>query len=213
MELDIITLLYLFFRLAPFVIVSFFALSSLFNQDIKGLIYLVGLLLACFFTVLIGNSLNDEYTTGTDPNPVCNLITIGNNGSYSKIPLGISMLTYTLIYLVYVIAKYKLEMSNLPTLILFPLLILADLIWNIKNSCYKPYGIIISIIIGGGVGAIWASIIDSIQKPNLFFLNAGSDRTTCSRPSAQLFKCTWKNNTSAGSTTGTGSTTSTGGTR
>ena len=64
MELNIITLLYLFFRLAPFVIVSFFALSSLFNQDIKGLIYLVGLLLACFLTVLIGNSLNEEYTIG-----------------------------------------------------------------------------------------------------------------------------------------------------
>ena len=78
MELNIITLLYLFFRLAPFVIVSFFALSSLFNQDIKGLIYLVGLLLACFLTVLIGNSLNEEYTIGgSDANPVCNLITIG----------------------------------------------------------------------------------------------------------------------------------------
>jgi len=192
MELNIIGLLYLFFRLAPFVIVCFFALSSLFNQDIKGLIYLVGLLLACFFTVLLGNTLNDAYTIGENPEPVCNLITIGSDGSFSKIPLGISILSYTLIYLVYVIAKYHLEMSNLPTLILFPLLILADLIWNIKNSCYKPYGIILSIIVGGSIGAIWASIIDSIQKPNLFFLNTGSDRSTCSRPSAQLFKCTWK---------------------
>jgi len=198
MELNIVTLLYLFFRLAPFVIVSFFALSSLFNQDIKGLIYLVGLLLACFITVLIGNSLNEEYTIGgADANPVCNLITIGMNGSFSKIPLGIAILTYTLIYLVYVIAKYHLEMSNLPTLILFPILILADLVWNIKNSCYKPYGIILSIIIGGGVGAIWASIIDSIQQPNLFFLNVGSDRSTCSRPSAQLFKCTFKKDASS----------------
>ncbi len=192
MELNIVTLLYLFFRLAPFVIVSFFALSSLFNQDIKGLIYLVGLLLACFFTVLLGNSLDDAYTIGSEPEEVCNLITIGTNGSYSKIPLGISMLTYTLIYLVYVIAKYNLELTNLPTLILFPILILADLIWNIKNSCYKPYGIILSIIVGGGVGAIWASVVDSIKQPNLFFLNAGSDRTTCSRPTAQLFKCTFK---------------------
>jgi hypothetical protein len=193
MELNLITLLYLFFRLAPFVIVSFFALSSLFNQDIKGVIYLVGLLLACFFTVLIGNSLNASSTQGDTPDQVCNLITVGSSGSFSNIPLGISMLSYTFIYLVYVIAKNHLEMYNLPTLILFPLLILADLIWNIKNGCYKPYGIILSIIIGGGVGAAWAAIIDSIKKPDLFFLNTGSNRTACSRPSAQLFKCTFKN--------------------
>jgi len=201
MELNIVTLLYLFFRLAPFVIVSYFALSSLFNQDIKGLIYLVGLLLACFITVLLGNSLNEEYTIGSDPNPVCNLITVGMNGSFSKIPLGISMLTYTFIYLVFVIAKYHLEMSNLPTLILFPILILSDLIWNIKNSCYKPYGIILSIIVGGGIGAIWAAVIDSIKNPNLFFINAGSDRSSCSRPSKQLFKCTFKNPTATPTTT------------
>lgn len=193
MELNIVTLLYLFFRLAPFVIVCFFSLSSLFNQDIKGLIYLVGLLLACFFTVMVGNSLSEDFTLGNDQNPVCNLITIGVNGSFSKIPLGISILTYTLIYLVYVIAKYNQEMNNLPTLILFPLLILADLVWNIKNSCYQPYGIIISIIIGGAFGAIWAAIIDSMKKPDLFFLSTGSNRETCSRPSKQLFKCTFKN--------------------
>lgn len=193
MELNIVTVLYLFFRLAPFVIVSFFALSSLFNQDIKGLIYLVGLLLACFFTILIGNSFIEEPTIDSDDiNPVCNLLTIGINGSFSKIPLGISILTYTLIYLVYVIAKYHLELMNLPTLILFPLLIISDMIWNIKNSCYQPYGIILSIIVGGGIGALWAAIVDSMQNPKLFFLSTGTSSETCSRPSAQLFKCTFK---------------------
>lgn len=199
MELNLVTLFYLFFRLAPFIIVSYFALSSFFNQDIKGLIYLVGLLLACFITILIGGSIPIAYTIGDDGNgietpvnPVCNMLTIGKNGSFSKMPLGVVMLTYTLIYLVYVIAKYKIEMYNLPTLILFPILILGDIIWNIRNDCYKTFGIILAIIIGGGMGAIWAAVIDSINKPNLFYLNVGSDRTVCQRPSKQLFKCTFK---------------------
>ena len=195
MELNIITIFYLFFRLAPFIIVSYFALSSFFNQDIKGLIYLVGLLLACFVTILVGGSIPIAYTIGEEGipiNPVCNMITIGKDGSFSKMPLGVVMLTYTLIYLVYVIAKYKIEMYNLPTLILFPILILGDIIWNVKNDCYRPFGIILAVIIGGGIGALWAVIIDSINKPNLFFLNVGSDRTVCQRPSKQLFKCTFK---------------------
>jgi len=194
MDLNIITILYLFFRLAPFVIVSYFSLSSLFNQDIKGLIYLVGLLFACFTTVIIGNMSPSFNFNGTDiiPEPVCNLITIGKDGSFSKIPLGISMLTYTFIYLVYVIAKYQIQMYNLPTLILFPILIVGDMIWNIKNNCYPILGVIMAIICGGIVGALWAAIIDSINQPNLFFLSVGSDRTVCQRPSKQLFKCTFK---------------------
>ena len=48
MELNLVTLIYLFFRLAPFISVCYFSLGSIFNQDIKGLIYLVGLLVALF---------------------------------------------------------------------------------------------------------------------------------------------------------------------
>jgi len=197
MELNLITLLYLFFRLAPFIIVSYFSIASVFNQDIKGIIYLVGVIFACFLTVMFGNTIGDEYTTitgddGIQRGAVCDMITIGKTGNYSKIPLGISIMSYTLIYLVYVIAKYKMEMYNLPTLVIFPLLILGDVIWNIKNNCFKPIGIFLSIIVGGGTGALWAFIIDSIKQPRLQYFNVGSDRTVCQRPSKQLFKCTFK---------------------
>jgi len=201
MELKLITLLYLFFRLAPFIIVCYFSLGSIFNQDIKGLIYLVGLLFACFATFLVGQTIPISYSTGTDPAtltpkavmPVCNLLTIGKDGSFSKIPLGIAILTYTLIYLVYVIAKNHLELSNLPTLIIFPILILGDLIWNLRNECYAPFGIVLSIAVGGLMGWAWAYIVDSLNKPGLFFLNIGSDQSVCQRPSQQLFKCTFAN--------------------
>lgn len=203
MELNLITLMYLFFRLAPFIIVCYFSLGSIFNQDIKGLIYLVGLLFACFATFLIGQTLPISYSMGLDPAtlapkdimPVCNLLTIGKDGSFSKIPLGIAILTYTLIYLVYIIVKNHIEMSNIPTLIFFPVLILGDLIWNLRNECYAPFGVIISIVIGALMGFGWAYVIDTLNKPALFFLNVGSDQTVCQRPSQQLFKCTFANPT------------------
>ena len=197
MELNIVSFFYLFFRLSPFIIVSYFALSSILNQDIKGVIYLVGLLVACFVTITVGNLIPEPDTSSDDPNEVkenavCNLISIGHNRSFSKSPLGISLLSYTLFYLVYIIVKYKIVMYNIPTLVLLPLLILGDLFWNISNNCYDIFPILISIIIGGAMGALWARIIDSINQPNLFFFNVGSDKTVCQRPSKQLLKCTFK---------------------
>jgi hypothetical protein len=120
------------------------------------------------------------------------MLTLGSNGTYSKIPLGISILSYTFAYLTFVIVKYKIVMYNLPTLILFPMLILGDLFWNIKNECFQPFGTLMSLLIGGGVGLLWAFIIDTIKKPKLQYFNVGSDRTVCERPSKQLFKCTFK---------------------
>jgi hypothetical protein len=201
MELNLVTLLYLFFRLAPFIIVCYFSLGSIFNQDIKGLIYLVGLLFACFATFLVGQTLPLAYSTGVEPGgltakavmPVCNLLTIGKDGSFSKIPLGISILSYTLIYLVYIIAKNHLELTNIPTLVFFPILIVGDLIWNLRNECYATFGVFLSIAVGALSGWAWAYIIASLNKPGLFFLNIGSDQSVCQRPSKQLFKCTFAN--------------------
>jgi hypothetical protein len=189
--LNIITLSYLFFRLAPFIIVCYFSLSSVFNQDIKGLIYLGGLMIACVFGIMLGGLFKE---VPSDREPVCNMITIGNNGSFSKIPLGIIMLSYTFFYLLYIIIKYHLINSNIPTMVLFSFLIAGDMIWNYSNKCYFPSSIIGSLIIGGGFGYLWGIVINSIGKPNLLYLNAGSDQTVCSRPSSQLFKCKFAGN-------------------
>jgi hypothetical protein len=189
MELNIISLLYLFFRLAPFIIVCYFSLASLFNQDMKGLIYLVGLLFACFCTFLVGQSFSFE-TEGEKAN-ICSLITVGNVGSFSKLPLGVTVLGYTFFYLVHIIVSKNLSAFNIPTLVFFPLLILADIIWNIMNNCYNIGGIIVSLIVGSIVGVIWAGVIAKMNNPSLLFLNIGSGQTACQRPSKQLFKCTF----------------------
>jgi len=57
MQLNIVSIFYLFFRLAPFIIVSYFSLQSIFNQDMKGLVFLIGLLITTFLTIFIGNVL------------------------------------------------------------------------------------------------------------------------------------------------------------
>jgi hypothetical protein len=200
MELNLFTLLYLFFRLAPFIIVCYFTIGSVFNRDFKGLIYLVGLLFSCFVTFIVGQALPISFSIGSDPAnpltrklvaPVCNLLTIGKDGSFSRIPLGLSVLSFTMIYLVVIIAKNHLELTNLPTLIFFPALILSDIIWNLRNQCYAGFGIFMALAVGCLMGWAWSTIIEKFNKPDLFFLNVGSNQSVCQRPSKQLFKCTF----------------------
>ena len=65
MEFNIVAFTYLFLRLAPFILICFLTLSSIFNQDFKGLIYLLGIL----FTVVI--------SIGTSPSIKALIETIG----------------------------------------------------------------------------------------------------------------------------------------
>lgn len=192
MELNIISLLYLFFRLAPFIIVCYFSISSLFNQDMKGLIYLIGLLFACFSTFLVGQSF--AFNASGESSAVCTLITIGETGSFSKLPLGITILGYTFFYLLYIIVSKKLEIFNIPTLVFFPAIILADIFWNITNNCYPVFGIFVSLLVGCMAGLIWARIIAQMNDPKLLFINIGSNQSACQRPSKQLFRCQFKQN-------------------
>lgn len=192
MDINIVTLAYLFFRLAPFIIVCYFSLSSLFNQDIKGLIYLAGLLIACTITYLISVLFVDN---NQQPNSVCNNFTInGGVAITNALHLGISALCYTFFYLLFVIVKNNLVLGNLPTIIFFPILIAGDLAWNLSNNCFNMVQILVSIVVGGSLGLFWGWAIDSLNNPNLLYINTGGSQTVCSRPAKQLFKCTMKKN-------------------
>lgn len=196
MELNIFTILYLFFRLAPFIIVCFFSLQSVFNQDLRGIIYLVGLIFACFFTTMVGSipglqSLTEEYgeKMPITTKQICRLVELSNGAPLSNLPLGQTVLGYTFIYLVYVIVKHNLIMQNIPTLVIFPVLIIADYVWNISNNCSNIALLFLSMVLGGGIGALWAYIIDSTGKVELQLFNGISSQSVCSRPSKQILRC------------------------
>ena len=57
MEANLYNLFYLFFRLSPFIVACFFSLISIFNSDMKGLIYLVGLIFTTAITWIFGRSI------------------------------------------------------------------------------------------------------------------------------------------------------------
>ena len=189
MDLNIISITYLFLRLAPFVLVCFFSLSSLLNQDFKGLVYLVGLIFACFITMLFGNILPLPSIPPDQRPEVCNLWTINQQGEFSKLPLSQTVFSYTLFYLLIPIIDQKLAKQNIPTLVFFPLLILFDIAWNIQNTCYNFSQLIAALILGGGIGCAWGYLIYSTKNPSFQYLVGPKNNEVCSKPTKQLFKC------------------------
>jgi len=194
MELNILSFCYLFLLLAPFILVCFFALSSIFNQDFKGLIYLIGLIFTCFISIFIGKTLPiQEKTNDKSDTNICNMInkviTIDGFPFPSKLPLSQLVYGYTFCYLLFVIIKYKYVMQNIPTLVFFPILILFDLYWNYSNNCNEITGMIAGLIVGSLCGLFWAYVIDKSNSKNLQYFAGINNNEVCSKPSAQTFKC------------------------
>ena len=177
MQFNIVNLLYLFFRMAPFIIVSYFTLQSVFNQDLKGLIYLVGLLVASVVTILIGNILPQEDKSLISNQPI------------SRLPLSQTVFGYTLAYLSYFISVNSLQTQNIPMFIIFPIVILADIFWNVNNGCSSNIMLLSALILGGLVGALWAMIIDSTKMANLTYFSGISNKDVCSQPSKSMYRC------------------------
>jgi hypothetical protein len=194
MDLNIINILYMFFRLAPFIIVSYFTLQSIFNQDIKGLIYLIGLLVSTIIIVVLGNILvkfsPPKGLMPTDYSKIrCTQLTLGNSQPISVLPLSQTVFGYTLAYLGYFISVNNLQTQNIATFIIFPILIIADIMWSTINLCSSPKYLLISLILGALLGAIWAIIIDSTDTPNLAYMSGITNKDVCSKPSKSLYKC------------------------
>jgi hypothetical protein len=187
LNLNVENITYLFFRLFPIILPTYFILSSVFSMDVKGVIYLAGLMFAVILAILgdgsVPSAQNQTY--------YCTTITLSNNQPISKnIPLSQVVYIYTFCYLVYIIGTYDLWIQNVVTIILFGLLVIADIFWNLfVGQCSTIMGLFAALVIGGGMGSLWAYLIDYSGAVNLQYFNGMSNRTVCMRPSQQYYQC------------------------
>jgi hypothetical protein len=191
-------ILYIAFRLAPFLIVSFFTMNSIFNYDYKGLIYLVGLLLTTALTISISKTgLFKEYGNIEVENKellICNTLTLLSTGPLSVIPLSILVSVYTIAYLMYFIYLKRAWVHNVSTYIIFVILILGQIYWTQANKCSNMTAVMAAIIIGAGGGVLWGLLINNMGISHLGFFNGLGNQDVCSIPKRQTFKCTKRKN-------------------
>lgn len=230
MGIDIKNVSYLSFRMAPFIIVCYFILQSLLNWDLKGIIYLAGLLFCSVAIVLLSGPMSSLFPPPVDhiANEKCSIISLGNDGNVlSKIPLSIAVYSYTFFYMLIFIFNLgnrsdnkgvlgevnanSPDMSvafqqNIPTLVLFPLLCILETLWITMYNCvHLPlFFITCSFIVGAIFGILWAIIVTSLKNPNLMYLSK-SGVEVCSRPSKTYFSCKPQIGSKAKKSTGTAS--------
>lgn len=183
MDLNFITFGYLFLRLAPFIIVCFFVLGSIFNQDFKGVVYLFGLMVACFISLMLG-----KFNKIEDSKEICKTFTIGGV-DLNGLPIGQTVFGYSSAYLLYKAFADNNIWLNLQTIVFFSVLIFGDAVWNIAVGCYDLPIILSSLCVGILVGMFWGYIINSTNTPSLQYYAGISNTEVCSKPAKSTFKC------------------------
>jgi hypothetical protein len=168
--------------IGPYTLIGFFALHSIFNTNIKGIIYVIGVLVLCMLSKLVGVT----YISGDDTVKVCNLI--GPQSFFDKgVPFGTLVYTFTFMYLF--IPMLIMSMMNYPLLMTLMLMIGVDTTIQLNMECTQPPMLLLSVIIAMIWGGIYSYIISLISPDMLYHTDYLSDKQVCSMPSEQKFKC------------------------
>lgn len=179
---------YLFMRLFPFIIVCFFVIISIFNWDLRGFVYLVGLIITTGFFQLIGdwfNAINEPNAEDKDRKTCVRMFD-------TNLPVNLIVIGFTIGYLfttigrIYITNKqsfFDVFDSEYNSIILFFIIIaMSDFFINTNilpvipgvispNYCYRweVWFFILSITVFCGL--IWANIIYSTKNENYVFFN------------------------------------------
>lgn len=171
MKLSIFSILYLFVRIIPMIIFSYFIYQYLISFDINTLYFLMGLFATFIIVIMIGSTpmIQQYKSLGliTKVPEYCNTLLLTKNGPFSTIPLSQTMFSYMLAFVFYIIYKYGLIKQNIQYLVLFPLFIITDAVWNLQNNCINPSFILLAIVFGATFGLIFAYMIDKNKSIDL----------------------------------------------
>lgn len=201
MEFSPYSFFYLFIVLAPFIIICAITLISLFNADFKGICFLAGLAVTSFVSGTVGQLLQSFLTLPVDADAACKATIMSMGGTAYFIPMGQVIISYTFWYFMYCILINGFVLANVGMIVFFCILIIGDIAWNRYNNCFGMQNLVAAMIIGGGMGAASAKVIDTISSREfLYFFNGiggvsggggggGGGIDSCSVPSKQTFKC------------------------
>ncbi len=183
------TINYLFLLLFPLIIISFFMLSSIIYSDIKGIVFIIGLLIALVTTNLLGNSFS-IFKFLNNKLDVCNLVHI--DFLSNTLPLNQITIGFSLAYFLYIAFINNFLIRNMFIIILLFVISMGDIIWNINNSCFNYLQLFFGFILGSGFGLLWALIINSFNQKYLQYFTGIENNNQCTMPVRRTFKCKTK---------------------
>jgi len=168
--------------ITPFLLVFLMVMISVINSNIKGLIYLTGLIILFFITLMFQNLIRSKTPIN---NNYCNVFSISqfNTPSFNS-ALYLFTIMYTLLPMI------SMHIINFPLIIIFMILYVSDVIIKLKYQCTTSLGVVMGSILGLFFGIAWYLVIKSAgQTGLLYYDDLVSNKIACSRPTKQKFKC------------------------
>ncbi len=182
------SMLYFVSVVAPSVLIGFFVILSIFNQNLKGLAYLVGICVlftltstfTSMFSALRENNVSEK---------------CGRYGLFSSGGLSYGTLIYVFSFFYLLLPMIINGIMNIPLLVSLILITIVDAVVNIKNRCTTAPFIAISSILALCIGTVWSILIYKIQPELAYHTDyVTTNKLACSMPSKQKFKCVVKKN-------------------
>jgi len=176
---------------SPILLGFFMLMISVFNQNVKGLIYLAGTIIAILINTFILRMEDHNHVEG-GANPSCGIFEYpasGTGGKHYKTPSSNSMfIAFTFAYLI--MPMYVNGTMNVSVILSLLGLFSIDAYSGITNGCSKIPGVALGGVVGLLLGFAWFSVFHKTGHASLLFYNEiASDGVVCDRPSSQTFKC------------------------
>ena len=175
---------------SPLLLAFFLVIASLFNQDVKGLVYLGGVLLGSIIWFMAakmsGQPTDEDITNSADS---CNILDLPYGlGTYTNPNYSSYFIAFTMAYLV--LPMYFNDQINWAIFIFLLVLFFADAYSNVVKRCTSSVGTFFGAIIGLLTGTMWFTVFHSTGNDSLlYFQELLSNRVFCQRPKKQTFKC------------------------
>ena len=183
---SISSILQLISFISPVLLGFFMFMISIFNQNVKGFIYIAGVLGALSINNILNNTIGGNEQM-EDQSAICNYLSGGVGTNRNPAPNSV-VLAFTTVYLLVPMIMNK--QTNVSMIAILFLLLGIDGWTQIKNRCSDGAGVFMGVLVGTILGIVWFFLLDSTGNSNLlYFDEVRSTREQCSRPSQERFKC------------------------
>lgn len=172
--------------LAPVLLVFFFVMLSMLNQDFKGLVYIAGVLLATALNIPLMNMQKSEVFK--DASVTCNFIEVPFLTNYNSPSTSSLIIAFTFAYL-YLPMRANDQM-NYAVIVALLTLFALDAVTRVSGNCTTVAGTVLGALVGCLFGVSWYTVFHSAGADYLlYFDELDSNNVVCTKPSKQTFKC------------------------
>lgn len=171
---------------SPLLLVFFMVMLSVFNQDIKGMIYLAGILIATIVNVVASSQIAAK--PNENASVVCNVFNLPFIPAYTSPCFSSVLIAFTISYLLLPMIFNK----NMNYSVIVALLCLfgADAYTKVISLCTPVSGTLIGGMLGFLLGGAWFTMFHTSGFDSLLYFDTySSNRVFCERPAKQTFKC------------------------